>query len=99
MVNIDNIIAAITPLIIYGVTFLVQKIKPTLVGWNIVWVVVPILNLIATTILVFIDQTTSFWGQFAWNFLAVVIAQLITQLSSEKRAETKEKKEALKKDV
>lgn len=85
IISVDNIIGAITPLIIFAVTWVIQRIKPTIVGWNIVWVVVPILSLAASTILALIDQATSFWSQFIWNFLSVVVAQLILQLSADKR--------------
>jgi NADH:ubiquinone oxidoreductase subunit 6 (subunit J) len=85
IISIESIIGAITPLVIFGVTWLVQKIKPTLMGWNIVWIVVPILSLIATAILTLIDQATQFWSQLLWNFLSVAVAQLILQLTPEKR--------------
>lgn len=90
IISIENIVGAITPLIIFGVTWLVQKIKPTLMGWNIVWIVVPILSLIATTILTLIDQATQFWSQLLWNFLSVAVAQLIIQLSPGKRLQNTE---------
>ena len=89
IITIDNLINALTPLIILGVTWIVQKVKPTLMGWNIVWVVIPILNLIATAILVLIDQASSFLAQFIWNFLAIAVAQLIIQLSSDKREQNR----------
>lgn len=95
IISIDNLITAITPLIIFGVTWVVQKIKPTLMGWNIVWVVIPILNLIATAILVLIDQASSFLAQFIWNFLAVAVAQLVIQLSADKRQQNKLAKQKL----
>lgn len=90
IISIESIMGALTPLVILGVTWLVQKIKPTLMGWNIVWIVVPILSLIATAILSLIDQATQFWSQLLWNFLSVAVAQLIIQLSPGKRLQNTE---------
>lgn len=92
IVSVDNLIGALTPLVIFGVTWLVKRIKPTLVGWNIVWVVVPILSLAASAVLVMAEQASSFWGQFGWNMLSVTIANLILQLSPEKREANKKQK-------
>lgn len=95
IITIDTIIGAITPLIIFGVTWLVKKIKPTLMGWNVVWVVIPILSLIATSILTLIDQAASFWSQLLWNFLSVAVAQLIIQLGEAKRLQNTSAKNKL----
>lgn len=96
IITIDNLIGAITPLIILIITWLVQKIKPTLVGWNIVWVIIPILSFLATLILQLAGQATSFFGQFIWNFLSVAVAQLILQLTEEKRTQNKKQKQLAK---
>ncbi len=95
IITIDSLIGAITPLIIFGLTWVVQKIKPTLVGWNIVWVIIPILSFLATLVLQLAELSTSFLGQFIWNFLSVVVAQLILQLSEDKREQNKEQKDAV----
>ncbi len=92
VITVDNLIGALTPLIIFGVTWVVQKIKPTLMGWNIVWVVIPILSFLATVLLQLADLATSFLSQFLWNFLSVVVAQLIIQLSEEKRLQNQAKR-------
>lgn len=99
IITIDGIITALTPLIVFGVTWLVQKVKPLLMGWNIVWVVVPILSLIASSILVLVDQATSFWSSFIWNFLSIAVAQMYIQLTSEKRAKNAEAKIEMKKTI
>ena len=98
IITVDGLLAALTPLIIFAVTWVIQKIKPTLMGWNVIWVLVPILSLAASSILVLIDQATSFWSQFLWNLLSVFVAQLIIQLQPAKLAQNKiDKKKLLNK--
>lgn len=96
IITIDNLIGAITPLIILIITWLVQKIKPTLVGWNVVWVIIPILSFLATLILQLAELSTSFFGQFIWNFLSVAVAQLILQLTEDKRKANQLQKQKVK---
>ena len=96
IITIESLIGAVTPLIIFIVTWLVQKIKPTLVGWNIVWVIIPVLSLLATVVLQLADLATSFFGQFIWNFLSVAVAQLVLQLTEDKRKANQLQKQKVK---
>lgn len=96
IITIESLIGALTPLIIFIVTWLVQKIKPTLVGWNIVWVIIPVLSLLATLVLQLAELSTSFFGQFIWNFLSVAVAQLVLQLTEDKRKANQLQKQKIK---
>ena len=67
------------PLIVYGVTWLVKIIKPTLSGVMIVAVIVPLLSVVGAVVGSFVGSTTNFWAQFALNFLAIAVNEIIKQ--------------------
>lgn len=68
------------PLVIFGVTWLVKTIKPTLSGVVIVAVIIPLLSVVGAVIGTFVGSTTAFWAQFALNFLAIAVNEIIKQL-------------------
>jgi hypothetical protein len=71
---------ALTPLVIWGVTYLIQLFP---LKWNavvIVGIVVPILSAISVWLLGLVQPGLIPWQQFTFNFLAVFVNELVKQL-------------------
>ena len=84
----SELVTLFTPVIVYGVTYLVKKFLPNISGWIIVMLVVPLLSLAVawlTTLLASSELT--FWEQFGYGLLAVFINELFAQLKSSSSSE------------
>ena len=87
IIPIDPLITWLTPVIIYGVTWVVVKVKPLIPGWLIL-TVVALLGGLYTLIAQWLgNPELKWWQQLLYALLAVVISQFKIQFGGEKRAE------------
>ena len=77
----SELVAILTPLVVYGVTWLIRKFVPNVAGWFIVMFIVPLLSLGITWVTGLLgNPELTFWGQFAYGLLAVFVNELYIQL-------------------
>ena len=89
--DINQLLVWLMPFVVWAVTALVTKYKPSIPGWAILTVIVPLLSGTLTLITQWLAVPGQSWLiQFLLGLLAVVISQLRIQLSAEKRAEDKQ---------
>ena len=76
-----EVVTILTPLVVYGVTWLIRKFVPNVAGWFIVMFIVPLLSLGITWVTGLLgNPELTFWGQFAYGLLAVFVNELLKQL-------------------
>lgn len=76
-----ELVTLFTPLVVYGVTWIVRKFAPGLPGWVVVMLIVPLLSLAVVALTGLLGQTSlTFWQQFAYGLLAVFVNELYVQL-------------------
>ncbi len=85
----SELVTLFTPLIVFGVTYVVKKIVPSIAGWIIIMLVVPLLSLLITWVSGLLANTgLTFWEQFGYGLLAVFINELFKQLKTNPSEET-----------
>lgn len=75
----EDIVLALTPLIVYLVTLLITKALPDLSGWVVTGVIVPVLSLLVTWLSQLVVADYGFWPQVALGLVAVFINEAIKQ--------------------
>jgi hypothetical protein len=78
--DVNTIVMMLMPLLIWVVTWIVKKIKPTLSGVTIVAVIIPLLSFAGALIPTLIGTTTPFWLQLVLNFLAIAFNEIKKQI-------------------
>lgn len=86
-IPIDPLVTWLTPVIIYGVTWVVVKVKPLIPGWLILTVVAGFGGLYTLVVQWLANPGLKWWQQLLYSLLAIVISQFKIQFSKEKRAE------------
>ena len=77
----EELVALITPLVVYGVTELVKKFLGSVSGWVIVMLIVPLLSIGVTWLSgLLLNTGMSFWEQAGFGLLAVFVNELLKQL-------------------
>lgn len=85
----SELVTLFTPFVVFGVTYVVKKIIPSIAGWIIVMLVVPLLSLLITWVSGLLANTgLTFWEQFGYGLLAVFINELFKQLKTNSSEET-----------
>jgi hypothetical protein len=84
---IDSLVTWLTPVIVYGVTWAVAKLKPLIPGWLILTIVAGLGGLYTLVTQLFGNPELKWWQQLLYALLAVVISQFKIQFGGEKRAE------------
>lgn len=78
----NDVVLALTPLIVYLVTWLVRSVFTKLPGWVIITIIVPVVSVLTSwvTHLIVIDVYYGFFMQVLLGLLAVFLNELIKQL-------------------
>lgn len=78
---LENLITLLTPFVVWGATWVVTKIFPTISGWGIVLLVVPVLGALVTWIGTLITPESLWYVNLLFSLLAVFINEVKVQLT------------------
>ena len=78
---VQAIIGILSPLVVWGVTQIIKAILPSIQGWGIVAVVVPVVGLLVTLVTNLVTNAGPHWYfQLALSLLAVFVQEFYKQI-------------------